>query len=283
MPPRRKNGDGQRAVGTPEGKPTAFAEERHARILQLLGERGRIRNSELAELLGVTEPTVRKDVADLARQQLLRRTHGGAMAVRPAFEPDLPSRVTRHAEAKTKIARACLELIRGGDAVFLDGGSTVLRIAELLAEASAGQPPRNINVLTNAIGVAQTLADREGIRHTVLGGTYRPAGGCFVGPLTLADLDSFTVNVAFIGVTGLSEQGFTVADLGEAQVKKAVVDRARRVVVAMDHSKLGVADFAKVCDIEAVGAIVTDEPNEYLTELCEEAGVELIMADDSAS
>jgi DeoR/GlpR family transcriptional regulator of sugar metabolism len=279
MPVRGSNTGENRAAG----RTAAFAEERQARILQLLDERGRIRNKELAELLGVTEPTVRKDVADLARQHLLHRTHGGAIAVRPAFEPDLPSRVIRHAEAKTKIARACLDLISDGDAVFLDGGSTILRLAELLADSSSTWPPRNVNVLTNAVSVAQAVADRAGIRHTVLGGSYRPTGGCFVGPLTLADLDNFTVNVAFIGVTGLSEQGFTVADLGEAQVKKAVIDRARRVIVAMDHSKLGAADFAKVCDIDAVDAIVTDEPGDYMTKLCKEAGVELISAEGSAS
>ena len=257
----------------------AFAEERQARILALLGERGRIRNTELAELLGVTEPTVRKDVADLARQRRLRRTHGGVIAVRPTFEPDLPARVGRNAEAKTRIARACLSLVSAGDAVYLDGGSTVLRIAELMADET--DPLRatwNVNVLTNAVAVAQTLADRPGVRHTMLGGTYRPTGGCFVGPLTLADLETFTVNVAFLGVTGLTEQGFTVADLGEAQVKKAIVDRARRVVVAMDVTKLGTSDFAKVCDLDAVATVVTDGPPDYLVELCHAAGVELIDA-----
>jgi DeoR/GlpR family transcriptional regulator of sugar metabolism len=257
----------------------AFAEERQSRILELLGERGRIRNTELAELLGVTEPTVRKDVADLARQRRLHRTHGGVLALRPAFELDLPARVSRNTDAKTKIARVCLSLINTGDAVYLDGGSTVQRIAELLAdEGRAGRGPRNVNVLTNALGVAQTLADQAGVRHTVLGGTFRPTGGCFVGPLTLADLHNFTVDLAFMGVTGLTEQGFTVADLGEAQVKKAVVDRARRVVVAMDHSKLGAADFAKVYELDSVTTIVTDRPNAYLVDLCRGSGVELIDA-----
>lgn len=282
MPPGRNAANASYSTASGDGKPAAFAEERHARILELLGERGHVRTSELAELLRVTEPTVRKDVADLARQQLLHRTHGGAMAARPAFEPDLPARVTRNAEAKTRIARACLVLITDGDAVFLDGGSTVLRIAELLVDASAAALARNVNVLTNALAVAQTLANQAGLRHTVLGGTYRPAGGCFIGPLTLSDLEGFTVNVAFIGVTGLSDMGFTVADLNEAQVKAAVVDRARRVVVVMDHSKLGAADFAKVCNLDAIDVLVTDEPNEYLATLCHEAGVELVSAAGNA-
>jgi DeoR/GlpR family transcriptional regulator of sugar metabolism len=263
---------------------TAFAEERQSSILELLSERGRIRNTELAGLLGVTEPTVRKDVADLARHGLLHRTHGGVMALRPVLEAELPVRVTRNADAKTAIARACLSLIDVGDAVYLDGGSTVLRIAELLVDEShARRSPWNVNVLTNALAVAQSLADQPGLRHTVLGGTYRPTGGCFIGPLTVADLDNFTIDVAFMGVTGLTEQGFTVADLSEAQVKKAVVERARRVVVAMDHSKLGAADFAKVCDLEAVTTIVTDGPNDYLVERCRDTGVELVDANSMAT
>ncbi len=217
-------------------------------------------------------------MADLARQRRLHRTHGGAIALRPAIEPDLPARIGRSVEAKERIARACVALVNTGDAVFLDSGSTILAIAQQLAAAAAAGAPRNVNVLTNALPVAQTLADQAGIRHTVLGGSYRPAGGCFTGPLTEDDAARFTVNLAFLGVTGVTDQGFTVADLGEAQVKRAVIDRARRVVVAMDHTKVGAADFAKVCDLDAVAAIVTDEPGEHLASLCADAGVELIIA-----
>lgn len=258
----------------PKDSTAAFAQERQARILDLLTVRGRIRNSELAELLGVAEPTVRKDVADLARRRRLTRVHGGAIALRPVFEPDLDTRATRNAEAKTKIARACAALVATGDAVFIDSGTTALRIAELLADT-----PRNVNILTNALPVAQMLADRPGARHTVLGGAYRPAGGCFTGPLAVANLGEFTVNIAFLGVTGLTEHGLTVADLAEAQVKRAAADRARRVVVAMDRTKLGTADFAQVCRLDAVSTIVTDRPGDYLRALCRDRGVELIDAD----
>lgn len=282
--PNRSNHQAPPAAGTSatlaELPAAAFAQERHAKILQLLDERGRIRNRELAALLGVVEPTIRKDVADLARQRLLHRTHGGAIAARPAYEPDLPARVTRNIDAKSRIAATCLSLINDGDAVFLDCGSTVLRIAELLTDTNdPNRSPSNVNVLTNALGVAQALAGHAGVRHTVLGGTYRPAGGCFVGPLTLTDLTTFTVNIAFIGVSGLTEYGFSVADLGEAQVKRGVIDRSRRVVVAMDHTKLGTADFAKVCDLDTVAAVVTNSPNAYLTQLCAAASVDLIDAD----
>ena len=93
-----------------------------------------------------------------------------------------------------------------------------------------------------------------------------------------SQLESVKQRITSLGVTGLTEQGFTVADLGEAQVKKAIVDRARRVVVAMDVTKLGTSDFAKVCDLDAVATVVTDGPPDYLVELCHAAGVELIDA-----
>jgi DeoR/GlpR family transcriptional regulator of sugar metabolism len=117
-----------------------------------------------------------------------------------------------------------------------------------------------------------------GIRHSVLGGQYRLAGGCFVGPLTIEALQRFTLNIAFVGVTGLSPLGFTVADVNEAQVKTAAMERARRVIVPMDHTKVGVADFVKVCDPDRVETVVTDEPNADLARMCKDHGVRLVVA-----
>ena len=257
----------------------SFAEERHQRILSLLSERGRVRNCDLAALLDVAEPTMRRDIADLARQGKLTRTHGGAIAMRPQFEPDLPMRIGRNAVGKSAIARACLAMISDGDAVYLDAGSTILRLAEYLAEDSPDLArPRNVNVLTNAMPVAQTLAQRGDTRHTVIGGSFRPVGACFVGPLAIQSLTSFTVNVAFIGVTGWTESGFSVSDLAEAQVKAAAMQIARRVVVAMDVSKVGASDFARVCGLDEATTVVIDAPNEYLLKIAAKAGVEVVVA-----
>ena len=186
-----------------------FAAERRGKILEVVEARGRVRVRELAEMIGVTEPTIRKDIIDLHSQHKLRRTHGGAIALRPAYEPDIPTRESVNTEAKLAIARACLAEIRDGDAVFLDSGTTVNAISDLLAgTAIAGSlsdeapVPRNVNVLTNSLEVARRLAAVGHIRHTVLGGQYRPVGACFVGPLAVSTLQQFTLNVAFIGVTG---------------------------------------------------------------------------------
>jgi DeoR/GlpR family transcriptional regulator of sugar metabolism len=268
-----------------------FADERRGRILEIVNARGRARVSELAELVGVTEPTVRKDITDLEEQRLLRRTHGGALAVTPSYEVAVGARANSNVRAKRAIARACMAEVKDGDAVFLDSGTTMIALAEALCGANAlssgaglpgdgrtGPPPANVNVLTNALEVARTLAGAPFIRHSVLGGQYRVAGGCLVGPLTIEALQRFTLNIAFIGVTGLSEMGFTVADVNEAQVKMAAIERARRVIVPMDHSKVGAVDFVKVCEPGRVGTVITDEPNEHLTRMCQEHGVQLLVA-----
>jgi DeoR/GlpR family transcriptional regulator of sugar metabolism len=262
----------------------AFTEERRARILDIVATRGRVRTAELAELLEVAEPTIRRDVADLDRQRLLRRTHGGALALRPAYEPAMATRAGVHARSKQAIAEACAELIADGDSVFFDSGTTVQAIADALRRRLVEAPPgsvsrpAHVNVLTSALGVAALLADVPTVRHTVLGGQYRTRGGCFVGPLALETLQQFTVNTAFIGVTGLSEIGFTVSDLGDAQLKAAVMDRSRRVVVAMDSSKIGASDFRRVCDLDRVHVIVTDTQEPWLRSQCAAAGVELVIA-----
>ena len=266
---------------TADGQRGEFAAERHQLILAVLAERGRARTSELAALLDVAEPTIRRDVALLDRRGLLTRTHGGAIARRAQLEPDLPVRIARNAAAKTAIARACVAMIGDGDAIYLDAGSTTLRIAEVLVEGLADDTParRNVNVLTNAVPVAQRLAQHPAVRHTLLGGTYRPAGACVVGPLALGSLQTFAVNTAFIGVTGVVDRGFTVADLAEAQLKAAVMRPARRVVVPMDLSKLGAEDFAHLCALDAVTTLVVDRVHQGVARLAAQAGIELVVAE----
>jgi DeoR/GlpR family transcriptional regulator of sugar metabolism len=269
---------------SPDG-PRMFAGERRRRILEIVNARGSIRVTELAAMVGVTEPTVRKDISDLDAQRLLWRTHGGALAARPAYEANVSARANTNVPGKHAIARACLAEIKDGDAIFIDSGTTMIALAEVLSPSStafsdgaSSRCPINVNVLTNALEVARILAPAAGIRHSVLGGQYRVAGGCFVGPLTIDALQRFTLNIAFIGVTGLSHLGFTVADVNEAQVKTAAMERARRVIVPMDYTKVGVADFVKVCDPDRVETVVTDQADAHLAEMCKDHGVRLVVA-----
>jgi DeoR/GlpR family transcriptional regulator of sugar metabolism len=254
------------------GPKGAFAEERRRRIAQYVASRGRAHVAELTELVGVTEATIRRDLSQLERQRRLKRTHGGAIAVEHMLEPELASRELTNVAAKEAIAAACMEEIEQGSSVFLDSGSTVLRIAQRLTGYE-------VNVLTNSIGVAEAVVDAPGVRHTVLGGQLRRSGGCFVGPLALAAIERFTVNVAFIGASGISAEGISEADLGESQLKAAIIARARRVVVPIDHSKVGATDFALIAPLDAIDVVVTDRASDALQAICEEHGVEVRVAD----
>lgn len=249
-------------------EPNAFAEERQRRIAAYVASRGRVVVGELTELTGVTGTTIRKDLTVLSRSGLVRRTHGGAIAVRPLVEPLLERREAVNLPAKEAIARACLELVEDGTSIYLDSGTTLLRLAEQLSG-------RTVNVLTNAVGVAQVLAETLGARHTLLGGQFRPGAGCFVGPLARASLRRFTVNIAFIGASGVSAEGVTEADLHEAELKAEVIDRARRVVVAVDSSKIGLVDFALVCPLDKVDVVITDSEDHDFAQACAEHGVEI--------
>jgi DeoR/GlpR family transcriptional regulator of sugar metabolism len=227
----------------------------------------------------VTEPTVRKDLAALEDQHLVKRTHGGAIAVRQIVSRDLPGRAIVAVEEKKAIARSCLELISDGDTIFLDSGTTIEHLAHTLVDLrrANGNAPR-ITTLTNSLAVAQTLADTPGIEHVVLGGRYRPIGGTFVGPLTVQTVERFTPQTAFISVSGVSEGGISVVDLDEAQLKAAVIARAQNLVVAADHSKVGAIDFATICPLSDVDVIVTDRTSPELEALCANADVPLIVA-----
>lgn len=254
-----------------------FATERRERIWRMVNERGRVRTSELAKAFGVTEPTIRKDIADLEAREVLSRTHGGAVARGPMTEVPVDERERKHVAEKQRIARACVGLLERGDAIFLDGGTTNLQIARALTELP-GSRTRGVKVVTNSFSVVELLSASFDEPPILLGGRYRPQGRSFVGPLTIRSLEQFRVDTAFIGVTGINPDGVFVADLSEAELKGAVISRATRVVVPMDRSKIGLTDFVTVCPLGSVDTVVVDEADDQLSEWTASAGVNLAVA-----
>lgn len=265
-------------AGAPIESRPVFGEERRREIVALVQSLGRIRVRDVAVQLGVTEATVRKDIADLDRLHLLKRTHGGAIALNPLYEPAISDRADVNTARKSAIANAALGLVADGDAIFLDSGTTNGAFAGALAGTGDSGAPFNVNVLTNSIDVAGRIAQSGRVRHTVLGGQFRQLGGCFTGPLTVSSLEQFTLNTAFIGVSGLADGGFTTSDIGEAQVKQAAMNQARRVVALMDSTKIGVTDFVRFCELDRIDVLVTDEASPLLERACADNEVELIVA-----
>jgi DeoR/GlpR family transcriptional regulator of sugar metabolism len=252
-----------------------FADERQARIAELVSVRGRARIGELSKLFGVTEPTIRKDLKVLHERGLLKRTHGGALAMQPVVEREFAGRQASNTAAKEAIARRCVGLIQDGDSVFLDSGTTVQAVAGAIA---ANSNRLTLSTLTTRVGVATTLADIPGVDCVLLGGQLRRVDGALVGALALENLQRFTFTLAFIGVSGFSEMGISVGSLAEAAVKADAIERARRVVLAVDHSKVGTTDFARIAGLDTIDIVVMDEATPAVEELCIAYDIELLTA-----
>lgn len=251
-----------------------FAEERQRRIAALVAQYGKVRTAQLIGLFGVSEPTLRKDLSILEQRGVLKRTHGGAVSIYPPIEREVANRLAHNQSAKQSIALACLQQIGDGDAIFLDSGTTVFEIARLLAQSG-----HRISVLTNAPDVAEILADSPSITHILLGGHFRRVSRATSGPVTIDILNRFTLTAAFIGVSGITEHGLTVADVGEAELKGAVIGRAQRVIVPADHTKFGVSDFVRVCSLDEIDVVVTDIKNEPFLDIFDLHGIQYVVSE----
>lgn len=247
---------------------TDFAEQRRRKIAELVRKEGSVRLADLTGPFGVSEPTLRKDLTALEGQGLLRRTHGGAIAVESRPISTLDARKARNIRAKQTVADLCAGLVEEGQSVYLDSGTTVEVLAERL-------DVRGINVLTNSPGVARAVADKPGIRHTLLGGEYNPVGGSLTGAVTVETLERFHVDTAFIGVSGISPQGIFTVDVAEGYVKQAAIGAARRVVVPLDTSKVGYRDFFQLTDLAKIDDVVVEKPDEELARWCRAAEIRL--------
>lgn len=239
--------------------------ERWNALLELLAASDNVSVEQAAEQLGVSQATIRRDFDQLAQQQMIRRTRGGA-STRGGLD-DLPLRykTVRNAEEKQRIGRAAAALVKAGDVVGLNGGTTTTEMARALAamefdiRAEQVDEPR-LTVVTNALTIVDELMVRSGIRVVVTGGTVRKQSFELVGPLGGgAVLHDVTLDTAMLGVDAIDpELGAAAHHEGEAAMNSLMVARARRVVIIADSSKLCCHAFARICGIDRVETLVTD-------------------------
>ncbi|MFJ8492760.1 DeoR/GlpR family DNA-binding transcription regulator [Streptomyces sp. NPDC094038] len=229
-------------------------------LLELLVERGRVEVEEVAAELAVSAATIRRDLDQLAEQQMLVRTRGGAVVHGVSYELPLRYKTARHASEKQRIAKAVADLVAPGEAVGLTGGTTTTEVARALAvrgDLATGTPA--LTVVTNALNIANELAVRPQFKIVVTGGVARPQSYELVGPLADGVLGQITLDVAVLGVVGFDvAHGAAAHDEAEAAVNRLLCERAARVVVAADSSKLGGRAFARICAAELVDTLVTD-------------------------
>jgi DeoR/GlpR family transcriptional regulator of sugar metabolism len=229
------------------------AEERQQTILELLNARGRLSIAELSTRMSVSDMTIRRDLAQLESDGLLRRTHGGAVRTQSgSFEPPFALRSRLNSEAKRAIAAAVAHELVDGQTLVLDGGSTGVAVAEALVG-------RRLTVCALNMRVADVLAASAETTVMVPGGRIRHGEWSLVGPAaerTLADhrFDNFVMTVSAIDASA----GLTEWNVDDAAVKRAALASSSRCIVACDSSKFGQTAFARIGGLDTADLIVTD-------------------------
>lgn len=258
-----------------EQRRSLYAAQRHDLIVAQARDVGRVDVAELAEQLAVTPETVRRDLTSLERRGLVRRVHGGALPVAPAEqEPSVPQRRERSTAEKTRIAHHALAELPADGVVLLDSGTTTLALAQ------AWPDDAELTVATNCLAIAAVLADKPACDLHLIGGRIRERTGAAVGAWAEAALRDVVVDVAFLGTNGFSlDWGMTTPDGVEAEVKRAMVAAARRVIVLADASKAGRSHFHRFADVADVSLLITDSSLDEETALTlDAAGMEVARA-----
>ncbi len=231
-----------------------FAEERQQRIAERARTAGRVDVAALAADFEVTTETIRRDLTALERQGVVKKVHGGAIPLeRIGFEPTVAARDTVQTAAKERIAAAALAEVPAEGAILLDAGTTTARIAQSLPV------DRDLTVVTNDVLIASLLAAKPRLTVLIVGGKVRGRTMAAVDDWALRALAETFVDVAFMGANGISvERGLTTPDTGEAAVKRAMINAARKTVVVADHTKVGNDCLARFGTLDQVDLFVTD-------------------------
>ena len=262
-----------------EGGTRLLSRVRKERTAEMIRQRGFMSSSALAAEFGVSEMTVRRDLAELDAQGELIRTHGGAVRREPRTietvgteEPFFDERTKRNSEAKARIAKAAERLVHKGQAVALDIGTTTYQLADRLAGRA------DIRIVTNNLRIA-TLLGSKSVDIYLLGGNVRRNEMSLCGPVAVQQAQKLRFDIAFLGVAGVSPGGLFDYAIEEAEVKRVFLAQASRNVLLCDSSKFGQVSLVQVAQLDEIDTIVTDAPPPPdIAAALAAAGVETIIA-----
>ena len=253
---------------------------RHAFILGALGEAGVVGVAEVAQRLGVSDMTVRRDLGDLEREGRLSRTHGGAVRMAPApataepalEEPTFESRLHKNAAAKRAIAAAAAIAGQGARTMALDVGTTTFWLAGLIAER------RQAKIFTNSLRIAARLGEGRAEVY-VPGGRLRGDEMSICGPTAIAQFEALWFDVAFLGVAGLTAEGAYDYSFDDAEMKRVYLSRATRKIALCDGSKFGAKSLVRIAPLSHFDALITEAaPPPDIAEALSAAGVAVEIA-----
>lgn len=250
-------------------------DDRLERLSSLVQASGRVRVTDLARQLRVSEMTVRRDLEELESDGVITRVHGGAISnVSRSFEPGFTERNKLHVEAKRRIGEAAAALVRDGENVVFDAGTTTLRVAEAL------RPTIHIRALALSLRIADVLAEMPNVDLMIPGGSVRPRERSLIGPMTIRTFEQLTFDTLLLTSGGIDvDAGVTEYEYDDAETKRAALRSAKRTVLVADSSKLGAVAFVRLCPVEDVDIVVTDSTAavEHVDAL-RAVGIEVIVA-----
>jgi len=246
--------------------------ERHKHILEALNKSGFVSVADLSKELDVTMVTIRKDLKILEDKGLLYRSHGSATPVSPYVnDRSVSEKKLVRVEEKTKIALAAKDLVDEDDAIIIGSGTTVVALAQAI--------PKNkkLTVLTAAMNVTLALIDAPEVEIVQLGGVVRKSSSSVVGHYAEEMLKQFACSKLFLSVDGISlDYGLTTSHMMEAHLNAQMIKAVQKTIVLADSSKFGKKGFGKICNLEDIDMVITDEGiPELYRERLEEMGIEV--------
>ncbi len=257
-----------------------LAEERRFQIREMLTAQRTVTAAELCEKLKVTPATIRRDLAALQQEGVLVRSHGGAVSRTSStnFQPSYEALLRSNSEEKRQIARAAEQLVLDGDTIFLEGSTTVLELAKLLAQR------HRLTVVTNSPTIVSELQRSPGVAVLCTGGELQKETFYLSGEWAQRSLSELRLDKAVLGVSAIDLQyGVSTASHAEAQIKKMLTHAAKTRIALADHGKFGRQSFAYVGPVTDIDMLVTDSGTDprYIKEL-REAGLQVVIAEAAA-
>lgn len=260
-------------------QPRMQAALRHELILQILDDTGLVTVPDIASRCRVSEMTTRRDLDHLARISLLRRTHGGAIAAAPPeklpidlVEPSVAARTWKNREAKAAIAACACRMIVRGQFISLDIGTTAAALALRLKD-------QDIGIFTNSLAIGALLRDGKP-KVYMPGGRISGTEPSITGAQAIEQLRSYCFDIAFLGASGFSQEGFFDYSVEDSEIKRAVMEQSQTKVMLVDASKFDRLSVARITKLHGVDVVITDmPPPEPLAAALSDAGVRVKLAE----
>lgn len=254
-------------------------------ILELVIASGSIEVEDIAQILGVSTATIRRDFDTLAKKQLLTRTHGGAVATGSSLGLPLSYRVAKDDEVKQRIARVAAEMVSRYQIIGINGGTTTTEVARAIVARSEFAPNPSdgtepaLTVVTNAVNIAAELTVRPQIKIVVTGGVARPRSYELIGPYAEEVLKEVNIDIAFLGVEAIDPiVGASARHEDEARINRQMAARAEKIIVVTDSSKFSKRAFACIRPANEIDVLVTDSGvDSNIANQLRQLGVEIII------